>query len=90
MLEIIKNNSYFITLHSEKGAFLMQKIKGVSKMGLCEVLTIIFVLCKLFDVVTWSWWIVFLPGIIAVALYIITWVCCIAGSIKAEKWIDKL
>lgn len=59
-------------------------------MGICEVLTIIFVLCKLFGVVTWSWWIVFLPEIVAVTLYIIVWVCCIAGAIKAEKWIDKL
>lgn len=59
-------------------------------MGLCEVLTIIFVICKLLGIITWSWWLVFLPEIVAVTLYIIVWVCCIAGAIKAEKWIDKL
>lgn len=59
-------------------------------MGLCEVLTIIFVLCKLFGVVTWSWWLVFLPELIAVALYIIIWVCCIVLAAIAEKQIDKL
>lgn len=58
-------------------------------MGVCEVLTIIFVLCKLFGVVTWSWWLVFLPEIIAVALYIIIWVCCIVSAAIAEKHIDK-
>lgn len=39
-------------------------------MGICEVLTIIFVVCKLFGVITWSWWLVFLPEIIAMVFYI--------------------
>lgn len=39
-------------------------------MGLCEILAIIFVLCKVFGVVTWSWWAVFTPEIIAIAIYI--------------------
>ena len=39
-------------------------------MGICEILTIIFVVCKLFGVITWSWWLVFLPEIIAVVFYI--------------------
>ncbi len=40
-------------------------------MGFLEVLTLIFVLCKVFGVVTWSWWIVLLPEIIAIAFYIV-------------------
>ncbi|SFG10183.1 hypothetical protein [Sporolactobacillus nakayamae] len=40
-------------------------------MGFLEVLTIIFVICKLIGVLSWSWWIVLLPEIIAVAIYII-------------------
>ena len=40
-------------------------------MGICEVLTIIFVVCKLFGVITWSWWLVFLPEIIAIVFYIL-------------------
>ncbi|MDO4301651.1 MAG: transmembrane Fragile-X-F protein [Clostridia bacterium] len=59
-------------------------------MGLCEVLTIIFVICKLLGIVAWSWWIVFLPEIIAVAIYIIIWIFRIARVIKANRWFDKL
>ena len=59
-------------------------------MGVCEVLTIIFVLCKLFGVITWSWWIVFLPEIIAVATYILIWVFSVISVIKANKQINKL
>lgn len=40
-------------------------------MGICELLTIIFVVCKLIGVITWSWWLVLLPEIIVVVLYII-------------------
>lgn len=39
-------------------------------MGICEVLTIIFVVCKIFGVISWSWWLVLLPEIIAFILYI--------------------
>lgn len=59
-------------------------------MGVCEVLTIIFVLCKLFGVITWSWWLVFLPEIIAVATYILIWVFSVISVIKANKQIKKL
>lgn len=40
-------------------------------MGICEVLTIVFAICKIFGVVAWSWWVVFLPEIIAFGLYIL-------------------
>lgn len=39
-------------------------------MGICEILTIIFVCCKLFGVISWSWWLVFLPEIIALIGYV--------------------
>jgi len=42
------------------------------KLGLFSLLTIIFVCAKLFEVITWSWWLVFLPSIIGF---------CIIGSI---------
>lgn len=38
-------------------------------MGFTEILTIIFVLLKVFDFIDWSWWLVFLPEIIAGAIY---------------------
>lgn len=40
-------------------------------MGLLEILTIIFVVLKLVGVITWSWWIVFLPIIISLAVYLL-------------------
>lgn len=40
-------------------------------MGICELLTIVFVVLKLTGVITWSWWLVLLPEIIAVGLYIL-------------------
>lgn len=43
-------------------------------MGICEILTIIFVVCKLFGVITWSWWLVLLPEIIAIVFYILIFV----------------
>ena len=59
-------------------------------MGLREVLTIIFVLCKIFGIITWSWWLVFLTEIIAVAPYILIWVFNVISVIKANKQINKL
>lgn len=31
-------------------------------MGFTEILTIIFVLLKVFGVISWSWWLVFFAG----------------------------
>lgn len=39
-------------------------------MGFCELLTIVFIVLKLVGVISWSWWLVLLPGIIAVLFYV--------------------
>lgn len=39
-------------------------------MGLAELLTIVFVVLKLTGVIDWAWWLVLLPEIIAVGLYL--------------------
>ena len=39
-------------------------------MGFCELLTIVFIVLKLVGVISWSWWLVLLPEIIAVLFYI--------------------
>ncbi|KAA0957715.1 transmembrane Fragile-X-F protein [Planococcus sp. ANT_H30] len=62
-------------------------------MGFLEVLTIIFVVLQLTGVIAWSWWLVFLPLIIAVGIYVV-WlliVIVIAGSThkKVMKEFDK-
>lgn len=51
-------------------------------MGFTELLTIIFVLLKVFDVVSWPWIVVFIPEMIAVVIYIILF---IAHTISARK-----
>ena len=57
-------------------------------MGFSEILTIIFVLLKVFGVISWSWWIVFLPEIIAVAIYILLVVIQINTAHKIKKQYD--
>ena len=49
-------------------------------MGFTEILTIIFVLLKVFDVITWSWWLVFLPEIIAIGLYVLAFLIILLGA----------
>ncbi len=58
-------------------------------MGILEVLTIIFVVLKLIGVITWSWWIVFLPLIIAVGLYVIIIVLQVIFAAKIKRSIDR-
>ncbi len=58
-------------------------------MGFTEVLTIIFVLLKVFGVISWSWWIVFAPEIIALVLYVALVIIGICGTNKAKRDFDK-
>ena len=58
-------------------------------MGFTEILTIIFVLLKVFGVVSWPWWVVFLPEIIAVVIYLIVFICGLIGVGKANKTMKK-
>lgn len=58
-------------------------------MGFTEVLTIVFVVLKLLGVITWVWWIVLLPEILAVAFYLILLLVQIVGFHKVNKSIRK-
>lgn len=40
-------------------------------MGVLEVLTVLFVALKLLGVITWSWWVVFLPLVPAILIYVV-------------------
>ncbi|WP_339262724.1 transmembrane Fragile-X-F protein [Lysinibacillus sp. FSL K6-3209] len=40
-------------------------------MGIAEVLTVIFIVLKLTEVITWSWWLVLLPAIISFSIYVL-------------------
>lgn len=58
-------------------------------MGFTEVLTIIFILLKVFGVISWSWWVVFLPEIIAIVLYVLLVIILIRAQSKSMKHFDK-
>ena len=58
-------------------------------MGFTEILTIIFILLKVFGVISWSWWVVFLPEIIAVALYVLLVIIGVVCQNKAMKRFDR-
>lgn len=56
-------------------------------MGFLEILTLIFITLKLFGVITWSWWLVLLPEIIASVIYILFIISAIKTKNKfEEKW----
>ena len=56
-------------------------------MGILEVLTLIFVVLKLSGVITWSWWLVLLPEIIAFGFYMF-WL--ILAGVVVKKDADRL
>lgn len=57
-------------------------------MGFTEILTFIFVVCKLFGVINWNWVLVLLPEIIAVAFYFMAFILNIVGFVKISKKIN--
>lgn len=59
-------------------------------MGFTEILTIIFVILKLTGCIAWSWWLVLLPEIIAVGLYLIWLAAVLITARKAERKIDNI
>lgn len=59
-------------------------------MGFTEILTIIFVLCKVFGLIDWPWLVVFMPEIIAVAMYILFSILHSIQRRKIERHINKL
>ncbi|KIR03444.1 hypothetical protein P261_02259 [Lachnospiraceae bacterium TWA4] len=59
-------------------------------MGFTEILTIIFVLLKVFKFVDWSWWIVVLPELIMGSIYILFTILYMLGVRKANKHFDDM
>ncbi len=58
-------------------------------MGVLETLTIIFVVLKLIGIISWSWWLVLLPTIISVSIYIIWFVFVGLIFRRTHKKINK-
>ena len=46
-------------------------------MGFCEVLTIVFIVLRLCNVISWSWVLVLLPEIITVGWYVLCTLCAL-------------
>lgn len=59
-------------------------------MGFAEVLTIVFVVLKLLGKIDWSWWLVLLPEIIAVAIYIILCIVVVVQNCRINKSINRI
>lgn len=47
---------------------------------LLVILTVIFVIAKLVNIITWSWWLVFTSAIILIIFYIIVLILAIIGE----------
>ena len=58
-------------------------------MGVVEVLTIVFVVLKLVGVINWSWWLVLLPEIIAVVVYVIFYGYMLKQYAKLHREVNK-
>ncbi|HWI47249.1 MAG TPA: transmembrane Fragile-X-F protein [Rummeliibacillus sp.] len=54
-------------------------------MGFAESLTIILIVLKLVGVISWSWWLVLIPELFAMVIYIIVWIVWIFYSVKLHK-----
>lgn len=65
----------------------------VTDMGFCEVLTLIFIVLKLCNVISWSWWLVLAPEIVAVSFYLLLFVAvfvfCIFACVIVGARSDK-
>lgn len=54
-------------------------------MGFTEVLTILFIALKLLGVISWSWWLVLLPEILAFVVYAIMVISAVVVKAKVTK-----
>ena len=58
------------------------------KLGIIQctfILTIIFVIAKLVNVIAWSWWLIFLPGIIGAGISVLIIFLLLAMMVMAEQ-----
>lgn len=58
-------------------------------MGIAELLTVAFIVLKLIGKVDWSWWIVLLPEIIAVGLYLVLAFVSVWQQVTVTKEINS-
>ena len=59
-------------------------------MGFTEVLTIIFIVLKLLNIIDWNWFLVLLPEIISLTIYIIVVIIGIFQYRSINKELKKM
>ena len=59
-------------------------------MGICEILTVVFIALKLIGIIDWNWFFVVLPEIIAFLLYALIIVTYIKIQISWRKTMRKI
>lgn len=59
---------------------------GVSFTGLLQI---VFIVLKLLNVITWSWWLVLLPTLISVGIFVLALLFVIVGSIVINHVEEK-
>ena len=82
---------HYILDHSLSGLFILRK-GGIgmeketsNKLGFLSILTIIFVIAKLFRLIRWSWLLVFAPTLIGIGLWIlIMLVAIVIAAVSGE------
>ena len=57
-------------------------------MGIAEVLTVVFVVLKLVETIDWSWWLVFLPEIIAFVFYVAIFALEYVSRYRVSKYVN--
>ena len=58
-------------------------------MGFTEALALLFIVLKVFGIVTWSWWLVLLPEIIAVVFYAILAISVVLFNVHIWKGLKQ-
>ncbi|WP_426458436.1 hypothetical protein [Staphylococcus nepalensis] len=58
-------------------------------MGFAEILTLIFIILRLTNVIDWSWWLVLLPELIALSIYIIFYIVVIILISTRNKRLER-
>ena len=62
-----------------------KEVKVRTNFSLSTTLTIIFVIAKIAKLINWSWWLVFLPTLLELALVVLVLIgAIIIGCIKAK------
>lgn len=57
-------------------------------LGLTSILTLIFVVAKLLNVIDWSWWLVFAPTLVSLGIIGIVLLICLI-IIVVTAWVGK-